>query len=259
MIEKEVEIATKAGRMDAFICHPERGHRSPAVVFYMDAPGMREELREMARRLASVGYYVLLPNLYYRSGIGTALDASVFQEGSRARERMWQLVKSLTNGLVMEDTEAMLDFLAREPAVKAGAAGALGYCMSGPFVFSAAGRFPQRFAAAASIYGVRLVSEEADSPHLLAGQVEGELYFACAEVDKYAPPAMIAKLGTVLDKAGTNYEIEIYPGTEHGFAFPERTCYDRAAAERHWERLFALFGRRLLGLDTPGARAARPA
>jgi len=253
MIEQEIEIATRAGRMDSFVCHPERGGSFPAIIFYMDAPGIREELRQMARRLASVGYYVLLPNLYYRSGVGTTLDASVFEDGSRERERMWQLVKSLNLALVMEDTEAMLAFLARAPEVKGGAMGVLGYCMSGPFVFSAAGRFPERVAAAASIYGVRLASAEPDSPHLLAGKVKGELYFACAEIDKYAPLAMIEELRAALDKAGSNYEIEIYRGTEHGFAFPERYCYDRRAAERHWERLFALFGRRLLGLATATA------
>src|SRR5208282_5510214 len=118
MIERQVEIATKAGRMDSFICHPERARRSPAIIFYMDAPGIREELRDMARRLATVGYYVLLPNLYYRSGSGTALDASVLQDGSKERQRMWDLVKSLDNGLVMEDTEAMLGFLDRQPEVK---------------------------------------------------------------------------------------------------------------------------------------------
>ena len=42
-----------------------------------------------------------------------------------------------------------------------------------------------------------------------------------------------------------NAEVEIYPGVEHGFAFPQRAAYDKAAAERHWERLFALWKRRL--------------
>ena len=261
MIERQVEIATKAGRMDSFICHPERARRSPAIIFYMDAPGIREELRDMARRLATVGYYVLLPNLYYRSGIGTALDASVLQDGSKERQRMWDLVKSFDNGLVMKDTEAMLGFLDRQPEVKGEALGCVGYCMSGPFAFSAAGRFPERFAAAASVYGVRLATDQADSPHLLASKIKGELYFACAEVDKYAPASMIAELRTALEKAGPTFEIEIYPGTEHGFAFPQRYCYDRSAAERHWERLFALFGRRLMGMGplSPTCRPGRPA
>ena len=102
MIEKQVDIPTKAGSMDTFICHPERRGPWPGIIFYMDAPGIREELRDMARRLATVGYYVLLPNLYYRAGRGTALDTSALSEGSPERERMWSLMKSIGNESAME-------------------------------------------------------------------------------------------------------------------------------------------------------------
>ena len=129
--------------------------------------------------------------------------------------------------------------------VKRGALGCVGYCMSGPFVFTAAGRFPERFAASASIYGAGLMTDRPDSPHLLAPRIKGEIYFACAEIDKYAPLPLIAELKQVLERAGANFEIEIFPSTEHGFAFPQRYCYNKAAAETHWERLFDLFRRRL--------------
>jgi hypothetical protein len=65
MIEKTIDITTKAGAMETFICHPERNGPFPAIFFLMDAYGVREELKDMARRLGTVGYYVLLPNLYY--------------------------------------------------------------------------------------------------------------------------------------------------------------------------------------------------
>src|SRR6185312_16262129 len=140
MIEKQVDIETTAGRMDTFICPPERRGPWPGVIFYMDAPGIREELRDMARRLATVGYYVLLPNLYYRAGRGTTLDTSALSEGSPERRRMWELMKSLSNDLVAEDTETLLAFVERQKEVRKGPLGCVGYCMSGPFVFTAAGR-----------------------------------------------------------------------------------------------------------------------
>ena len=68
MIEKILDVPTKDGTIETFVCHPERGGPYPPVLFLMDAPGIREELYDMARRLATVGYYVLLPNLYYRAG-----------------------------------------------------------------------------------------------------------------------------------------------------------------------------------------------
>jgi carboxymethylenebutenolidase len=245
MIEKQIDLPTKAGTMDTFVCHPERRGPWPAIIFYMDAPGIREELRDMARRLATVGYYVLLPNLYYRAGRGTTLDTSALSEGSPERQRMWDLLKSLTNELVAEDTAAMLAFIDRQSEARQGPLGCVGYCMSGPFVFTVAGRFPERFAATASIYGAGLMTDLPDSPHLLAPKIKGEIYFACAEIDKYAPLPLIAELKRVLEEADVRAEVEIFPGAEHGFAFPQRYCYNKAAAETHWERLFELFRRRL--------------
>ncbi len=245
MIESEVDIATKSGSVDTFICHPERNEPHPAIIFYMDAPGIREELRDMARRLATTGYYVLLPNLYYRAGPNTMLDTTALSEGSPERQRMWDLMRGLSNDLVAEDTAALLQFVDSRSEVKRGPLGCVGYCMSGPFVVTAAGRFPERFAATASIYGAGLMTDRTDSPHLLAPRIKGEIYFACAETDKYAPLPLIAELKQVLERAGAHFEIEIFPGTEHGFAFPQRYCYHKAAAETHWERLFDLFRRRL--------------
>ena len=54
MIEQQIAIPTKDGHTATFIAHPERGGAFPVILFYMDAPAIREELRDMARRLALV-------------------------------------------------------------------------------------------------------------------------------------------------------------------------------------------------------------
>ncbi|HEY5105761.1 MAG TPA: dienelactone hydrolase family protein [Caulobacteraceae bacterium] len=244
MIESQIEIATQDGATTTFVCHPERGGPYPVIVFYMDAPAIREELRDMVRRLATVGYYVMLPNLYYRSGV-MELDET-------SRPRMFELMDSLTIPRVMDDTRALLGFAADDEAASDGPIGVVGYCMSGPFAINAAAVFPDRVAAAASIYGVRLATEADDSPHKVAGRARGELYFACAEIDRWAPMAMVEELKAALPRTGVKAEVEIYPGVEHGFAFPQRAAYDRDAAERHWERLFSLFRRRLGPATTAG-------
>jgi carboxymethylenebutenolidase len=158
---------------------------------------------------------------------------------------MMDLMADLTIPMVMDDTDALLAFISGDGAASGGAMGAVGYCMSGPFAINAAARHPDRFAAAASIYGVRLVTDAADSPHKAAAKARGELYFACAEIDRWAPLKMVEALKAALAGAGANAEVEVFPGVEHGFAFPQRAAYDRASAERHWERLFALFRRQL--------------
>ena len=102
-----------------------------------------------------------------------------------------------------------------------------------------------RVAAAASFYGTWLVSDAAESPHLSLGKGKAELYIACAEHDELAPLPMVEELRGLFDRAGAPGELELYPGVHHGFAFPQRKVYDKPAAERHWERLIALYRRRL--------------
>ena len=241
MIERQIDIATPDGATTTFICHPERGGPHPLVLFFMDAPAIREELRDMARRLATAGYYVMLPNLYYRAGV---MELGSFTEPG-VRERMFVLMSSLTIPMVMSDAKALIAFADADPAAKPGPIGAVGYCMSGQFAINAAGTFADRVAAAASFYGVLLVTDKPDSPHLMAEKAEGELYIACAETDHWAPMEMVEALKASLAAGKSNSEVEIYPGVEHGFAFPQRDAYDKAAAERHWERLLALYRRRL--------------
>jgi carboxymethylenebutenolidase len=245
MIEREIVIPCVEGDIETFVCYPERDEPFPAIIFYMDAPGIREELRDMVRRLATVGYYVILPNLYYRHGRGTVLDISALTPDSPERKRMFTLMNSLTAQMVMADTVALQAYLDLQPQARRGAIGCVGYCMSGPFAFTAAATFPERFAAAASIYGVNLATEEPNSPHLLTSYIKGEIYFACAETDHWAPLTMVEKLRAHLATTDVVHEVELYAGCEHGFAFPKRAVYDKLAGERHWERLFALFRRRL--------------
>src|SRR5215831_4270717 len=123
MIEDTLDITTKAGAMETFVCRPERGGPFPAVFMLMDAPGIREELRDMARRLATVGYYVLLPNLYYRAGRDTIFGPDVSETGSPEYTRMRAVRTTMTIPPVMQDVAAMLAFVDRQEAVTPGGGG----------------------------------------------------------------------------------------------------------------------------------------
>ena len=194
----------------------------------------------MSRRLATVGYYVLLPNLYYRSGV-EELGPFMGEAGAAVRQKIMELMAGLTIDMVMDDTDALLDFTRKESGASQDLIGCVGYCMSGQYALSAAARHPDRIAAAASIYGTHLMTDQSDSPHLSMRRAKAEFYIACAEIDHFAPVELVAPLRDSLRQAGVKAEVELYPGVEHGFAFPQRPSYDKAAAERHWERLFALF------------------
>ena len=191
MKEQILDIPTKDGAIETFVCHPERGGPYPPVLFLMDAPGIREELYDMARRLATVGYYVLLPNLYYRAGKDTKYGADVLEKGSAEQARMRAVRTKMTIPPVMDDVAAMIAFADSQKESKKGPVGTHGYCMSGPYALAAAARYPDRIAAAASFYGTWLVSDAVESPHLTLGKAKGELYISCAEHDELAPPDMV--------------------------------------------------------------------
>ena len=240
MIDQEIDIDTPDGSMNTFITRPESSGPFPTILFLMDAPGKREELHDMARRLGTVGYCVLVPNLYYRKTRQFVMDFS--EQGMKA---MFEMTRHLSIELVLRDIKALMDRVALDPFCDAARMGALGYCMSGPFAFAAMGRYPQQLRCGASIYGANLITDRDDSPHLTADCILGEMYFACAEIDNYVPRKTIERLTEHLKQAKINYRLEWYPGAEHGFAFPGRSVFHKASAERHWERLFDLFERNL--------------
>jgi carboxymethylenebutenolidase len=238
--EKTVVIKTVDGEMETFVAHPVGDAEHPVVFIYMDAVGYREELRNFARRFAANGYFCVLPNLYYRAG-GRAFDP---REPWKEQDRILPLAHSLTNSKVMADTAAVLAWLARE---RQGGRrkGCVGYCMGGRMALAAVGTFPDDFVAAASLYGGRQVTPDADSPHRIAMRGSAELYLGYAETDRHIPDAEVAAIDAAFRGAGLSYRLERYPGTVHGFAFPERLCYHHEAAERSWQRILELFARKL--------------
>jgi carboxymethylenebutenolidase len=247
MHERLVEIRTEAGLMNTYVFHPEREGPFPVVVMYMDSVGLREELSDMCRRIAAVGYYVIMPNLYYREHRSVDFDQTRMQDPAYYDkfQELWRLIAGLSNTMVVEDSAALFGFIDADAAARKGRLAIVGYCMSGPFVFRLAGAYPERVAAAASLYGVHLVTDKPDSPHLLADRIRGEMYFGCAEHDKYVQTSELEELQAIIDRTQINASIEIYPQCQHGFAFPARKAYNKAATELHWERLFDMFRRTL--------------
>jgi carboxymethylenebutenolidase len=227
MPELQLDITTAEGVMPTFNCWPEGNGPFPAIVFYMDAPGIREELFDMARRMASHGYYVILPDLFYRCGVLR------FPHRSPETAKIWRTAMTLMpNAGVMSDTQAMLDYMDGLDVVKKGPKATIGYCMSGRLVTAAAGTFPDVFAANASLYGVGIVTADDDSSHYHVKDIKGEMYYGFAETDSTVPCYIIPTLTAELEKHGTNFVLETHPSTGHGFCFPGRDTYNKDAAEK---------------------------
>jgi carboxymethylenebutenolidase len=218
----------------------------PLVVMYMDAFGLRPALSVMAKRLTERGYAVVQPNLYWRLGPLEPLDPAAAFRDPAGRERLMQLVQRVRPAEAVADTRALVAMVAAEHGgVRTDRLGVVGYCMGGRLAFIAAEQMPEQIVAAACIHPGGLVTDQPDSPHLAVDRIRGAVYIAAADEDPGFTPAQQERLRASLEAAGVAYELEFYPGARHGFAVPDHTVYNAAAAERQWERVLALFDRTL--------------
>lgn len=241
-----VDVPTSDGTADAYLVRPDGDGPFPAVLVFMDAFGLRPRLAEMAERIASRGYLVLVPNLFYRAGRAPLTDLSGLADPEQRGAIFGQLmpfIRALTPEVIRRDAGAYLDFLAARHDVASGPVAITGYCMGGMNALRAIEAYPDRIAALASFHAGRVVTDAPDSPHLGVGSVTGELYFAHADRDQSMTADQIATLEKALAAAGVTYRSEVYPGAHHGFTMADTAMYDEQATERHWAALFDLLDR----------------
>ena len=246
MIERELDIATQDGAMNTYTVRPEDGGPLPVVLMLMDAPGVREELRIISRRIAQSGYYVLLPNLYYRTVRDFVLGPTRDHPDADAnRKKMLDIITTIPNAKVSADVGVILDRVPAMPDARPGKIALVGYCMSGAYVTHAAATHPDRIACFASYYGTRLITDKPDSPHLRLADITAEAYYSFAEHDSYVPLDQVAAFEKLLAAAPFPSRSETEMGTEHGYAFADRGQLNEAAREKHYERMLALYRRHI--------------
>ena len=235
-----IEISTRDGVCPAYIYKPPGERPWPAVLVYMDGAGIRPAMLELGERLATYGYVVLLPDLFYRSGPYEPMNpATVFSDPEQRKVLFEKFIGPASQANVMSDTRAFIDYLHALPDVRPGPIATTGYCLGGLMSLTAAGTYPDEIIAAASYHGGRLATDDPQSPHLLAPKMKARVYVAGAIEDQGFPDEMKARLEEALAAAGVDHTIETYPA-KHGWVFPDMPVYDAAAAERHWETLTAL-------------------
>jgi carboxymethylenebutenolidase len=240
---QRIDIATGDGNCPVHLFTPDRQGRFPAIVFFMDAGGIRPTVLAMADRLASAGYVVLLPDLFYRFGPYGPIDVPEVLAGG-FMEVLGPMMASTSNAKAAQDTGSFLKCLDARGEVRPGSFGAVGFCMGGGMAIAAAGIWPDRFAAVASFHGGNLATDASDSPHRYVPSLRAELYLAVAEGDDSYPPAMAERFEGALRTAQVSYSSEAYPAT-HGWMKPDFPVYDPDAAEHGWREMLAFFGRTL--------------
>ena len=247
-MKTDVTIPMAEGDCRAFVFTPDATSKKggdgpwPAAILYMDAPAIRPAMFEMGDRLAQAGYYVLLPDVFWRAGPYQPFDFMKAFGGDPALGAMFAKLRASTDPeKQMADTGVWLDWIAQQPQAKAGKVGVTGYCMGGGIAMRAAGTFPDRIAAAASFHGGNLATDAADSPHLLADRITARVLVAGADEDRHFDEAQCERLAAAYKAAGLDAEVSIWKGAKHGWVPTDMPVYNRDAAERHWVELLALF------------------
>jgi carboxymethylenebutenolidase len=250
VVETDVEIKTPDGTCDAAFIHPAKGSH-PGVVIWTDAFGLRPVFRDMGKRLAAEGYSVLVPNPYYRVAKAPVFEdvASFNFQNPDDRKKLGPLMGSINApGAAEKDAVAYIAFLdAQKQVNKAKKIGTQGYCMGGPLIMKTAATVPNRVGAAASFHGGGLVTDRPDSPHLLAPKIKARMYLGIAASDDKQQPDAKDKLREAFAAAKVRAEIEVYPGTIHGWCVPDmpkqngNPIYNKPDAERAWGKLLALY------------------
>jgi carboxymethylenebutenolidase len=228
--------------MEVFIAHPEGDGPFPVVIQLMDAMGMRAELRELACRTVSWGYYVLAPDFFYRTGTKGPIDPSA----PDGMARIMAAFKEVTDARATSDIQDVLKLVSGEQVARQGKIGLYGFCMGGRLALVLAQALGDRVAAAAAVHAGGLAVEQPGSPHKHLSKITAEMYFGIADNDGMATPLQMTELQKHLDEQGIMYQLEFHPAALHGFMMASRAeVYNQQAAEKVWSRMQALFERRL--------------
>jgi carboxymethylenebutenolidase len=250
--ERDFEVPTADGTMATFVAGQSQSHPAPFVIIYMDVWGIREELRQIARDVAAKGYCCALPDLYYRQGTvrhefrdadGRMITLEKLSDADK--ERVRAPLRSLTDKMVMQDTENLIRFARERRFASVQRVAVIGYCMGGRHALVAAGTFPDEVGAAACLHGTRLVIDGPDSAHRVAARAKGAIYCGFAEHDRFAAPAIVRAIELEMRAAGVSYCFKVHGNADHGYALPDRDLYDREATRQDWTTIEAMLQRQL--------------
>jgi len=240
-----IEVQAPGGTAEAYLTGSAG---DPGVLFYIDAIGLRPRIEEMADRIASWGYVVLVPNVFYRDGSAAELAPKRDLREPGAREEFFaggvgDRVQDYTPDRSTPDAEAWVSTLLEHAGD--GPIGVTGYCMGARLAVRTAGQLPGTVGAVGGFHGGGLVTDADDSPHRAIADSTADYVFGHADQDRSMPLDAVAALEETLQAAGRPHLNEVYEGAAHGYSMADTSMYDEAATERHFKELEALFGRTL--------------
>ena len=214
-----------SGTMRGYLVQPSGAGPFPSVLVIHENRGLNPYVEDVARRAAAEGFLALAPDGLFPVGgyPGNDDDGRTLQAG-------------LDQSKLRTDMLNSARFL-KAHALSTGKLGATGFCWGGSTTNYLAVSLGADLKAAVPFYGV--AAETAAVP-----QIKASLLIQYAENDERVNASWPA-YEAALKAGGAQYEMYIYPGTQHGFHNNSTPRYQEAAAKLAWERTIALFRKHL--------------
>lgn len=242
----KITIKTAAGDCEAFEVFPTDRKNLIPILMYMDAIGVREATLVLAEKMAAEGFFVLLPNLFYRDHGLPLTD----YPGTFTKEELGQLfpqlktyMNHLTPDLLLEDARFYLDHLKRHPFVEGSTSvRIIGFCFGGGHGIRTAAKFGTEISHVACLHGGQLANEDAHSPIKHLSQVKAKLFFGHADHDSSMPRPLIAKLEQELNRhKHLIFTSKIFTDAHHGYTMMDLPAYVREASTQAMEQTIGFF------------------
>ncbi len=198
-----VEFASNGNTAVGYLAIPDSGS-GPGVIVVQEWWGLDSGIKEMADRLAEVGFVALAPDLYHGELAGhTEMD------------KAGALMSSLPSDRAGRDMSGAVDYVSSHYATTGDGVGVMGFCMGGLLTFVLASLRPDKVKAAVPFYGFPQGDNQPDYSQITAA-IQGHM----AENDDFFPPAAAKALEATLQGLGKDATLTVYPGSGHAFMAP---------------------------------------
>ena len=236
--DKSSDPSWDGTQISASLSRPAAAGRSPGVVVIMEAFGLIEHSKDVARHFAEQEYIAVAPDLYTREG---SPDPSIM-------DSVLQTMFAVPDTQAVADLEGALTYIKRLPDSN-GKVGAIGFCSEGRYMLIL-GCQSTNVDAAVDFAGGFILQEQHTpqrpvSPIDMIPRLSCPLLGLCGEEDPNPSPAQAARMQEELDKYGKTYEFRMYRQAGHAFFADYRPSYRAAAAQDMWHRVLVFYDKYL--------------
>ncbi len=232
LVAGDVRIPATDIEIPAYRAMPAFGGPFPVVLVVQEIFGVHEHIKDVCRRLAKAGYFVLAPEMFVRQG-----DVSRLKSIDEIRP----VVAKVPDSQVMSDLDAAVAFAAASGHANVEKLAITGFCWGGRITWLYAAHNP-KLKAGIAWYG-RLTGEPSTltpkHPVDVAADLQAPVLGLYGGADQGIPLDTVEKMRDACRQAGKTCEIIVFDGAPHAFHADYRPSYRAEPAKEGWARLLA--------------------